>query len=68
MTSDCIEAMNEAFMICISKIPEDRREFLREWTASKVEIGYCLERRDIIEHCMEKWGKLHGAPPWAAKL
>jgi hypothetical protein len=34
MTSECIEAMNEAFMVCISQIPEDRREFLREWAAT----------------------------------
>jgi hypothetical protein len=30
LTSDCIEAMNEAFMVCISKIEPEKREYLRD--------------------------------------
>jgi hypothetical protein len=62
MTSDCIEAMNEAYMVCISKIDPDQREFLKDWAAAKVEVGYCLERRDVIVHCLEEWGRKKGVP------
>jgi hypothetical protein len=62
LSPDCIEAMNEQFMICLSHIPEHARESLRDWAAAKVEFGYCHDRPDIIEHCIEEWGREKGAP------
>jgi hypothetical protein len=66
LTSDCIEAMNEQFMECISKLPEDQREDLREWAASKVEMGYCRERPEILELCAQ-WAMQQGAPAEVAR-
>jgi hypothetical protein len=61
LTSDCIEAMNEQFMVCISQFPEEDREALREWATTKVELGYCLENREVMERC-NQWGQLQAKP------
>jgi hypothetical protein len=39
LTSDCIEAMNEQFMVCISQFPEEDREALREWLSRRWNLG-----------------------------
>jgi hypothetical protein len=61
LTADCIEAMNEQFMVCISKLEPDLREALREWAAAKVEIGYCIDRPELLERCRQ-WGEQQGVP------
>jgi hypothetical protein len=61
LTSDCIEAMNEQFMACISQFPEEDREALRKWATTKVELGYCLENREVMERC-NQWGQLQAKP------
>ncbi len=55
LTSDCIEGMNEQFMACLSQIPEQHREALKEWAAVKVEMGACHDKPDIMERCRQ-WG------------
>jgi hypothetical protein len=56
MTTDCIEAMNEQFMVCISQIDPEHREVLREWAANKVEIGYCHDHPEVMARC-HRWGE-----------
>jgi hypothetical protein len=57
LSDDCIDAMNQAFVDFISKIRPDARERLREWAASTVEIGYCLEHPEVME-LRRRWSAL----------
>jgi hypothetical protein len=61
LTSDCIEAMNEQFRVCISQIPPELQETLRDWAAIKVEMGYCHDRPEILEQCAQ-WAMQQGVP------
>jgi hypothetical protein len=56
LTSDCIESMNEQFMDCLSKIPEQHRDALRSWAAIKVEMGACRDKPEVMERC-HRWGE-----------
>jgi hypothetical protein len=38
LTDDCIEAMNQQYKSCMSKIPPDLQEALSNWAAVKVEM------------------------------
>jgi hypothetical protein len=55
LSSDCIERMNLQFMDCLSKVPPEFRDSLREWAAVKVEMGACYDKPDIVERC-HLWG------------
>jgi hypothetical protein len=60
MTPDCIEAMNEQFMVCLSHLPDEIREDLRKWAAIKVEVGYCVEHPKVMDDCFrhgEHWAE-----------
>jgi hypothetical protein len=48
--------MNEQFMSCMSKIPPEQREALREWAAVKVEMGVCHDKPEVVESC-HRWGE-----------
>jgi hypothetical protein len=54
LSDDCIDAMNNAFLDFMSKIRPEAREALREWAASTVEIGYCVEHPEVMELC-RRW-------------
>jgi hypothetical protein len=51
LTSGCIEAMNMRYMACLSNIPPEYHEALRDWAAIKVEMGTCHEKPDVRERC-----------------
>jgi hypothetical protein len=56
LTDDCINAMNQAYLDCIAKIEPERREGLKEWAASMVEIGYLVDHPEVVELC-QQWGQ-----------
>jgi hypothetical protein len=66
LTPDCIVAMNEQWMACMTNLPEEYQDDLKEWAAVKVEMGRCKDDPQSWEAC-EKWGdewaKLHHARP-----
>jgi hypothetical protein len=57
LSDDCIAAMNQAYLDCISKIRPEHREALKEWAASMVEMGYLLDHPEVMELC-QQWGQL----------
>lgn len=62
---DCIEALNETYLHCMSQIPLGYRDTMREWAIGKTEMGYCLERPELMEHCKAfglNWGATQGSP------
>jgi len=56
LTSDCIESMNVQFRDCLSHIPRQYRDALREWAAVKVEIGAWHDKPDVMQRCLN-WGE-----------
>jgi hypothetical protein len=56
LTDDCINAMNQAYLDCISKIALEYRETLKEWAASMTELGYLMDHPEVKEICQE-WGQ-----------
>lgn len=53
---DCIADMNQQWLTCMSKIPEDLRDGLSEWAAIKVETGVCHDDPRVREACHD-WGE-----------
>ncbi len=56
LTSDCIESMNLQFMDCLSHVPPEHRDTLREWAAVKVEMRACHDKPDVMDAC-HHWGE-----------
>jgi hypothetical protein len=59
LTDECIDAMNKAYLDCISKIDPEHREALKEWAANMVEMGYLLDHPEVMELC-QQWGQRRG--------
>jgi hypothetical protein len=53
LTDECIEAMNDAYLDCMSKIETEYRSALKEWAASMVEIGYLVDHPEVMEICQQ---------------
>jgi hypothetical protein len=56
-TQECIDNMNQQWVICMSKIPEADREGLKYWAANKVEMGYCIDHPEHVTRT-HHWGGL----------
>jgi hypothetical protein len=63
LNRDCIEALNDMYLHCMSQIPPDHRDTMRERAISKTEMGYCLERPELMEHCKATQGSPRVSPP-----
>jgi hypothetical protein len=64
MTEEHIRDLNDQYVACMAQIDPEYREGLKEWAASKVELGYCRGNPHVIEH-VAYWGLVQQkkAPP-----